>query len=89
LFLFLLKEFCQHLKQVIDSKGSAAMVFAINESYKVVDMQKWSDKTIMGKGLKVPMLLIFLYSLVKDLYTFSQQKQKKVTEKEKVKKTFQ
>jgi len=72
---------------VIDSKGSIAMVFAINESYKVVDMQKWSDKTIMAKGLKLPVSLLLLYSLVKDP-TFSKQKQK-VKEKEKVKKTFQ
>jgi len=52
-------------------------------------MQKWSDKTIMAKGLEVPMSLLLLYSLVKDLYTFSQQRQKKVKEKEEVKTTFQ
>jgi len=55
--LFLFKEVCQHLKQVTDSKGSIAMVFATDEGCTVVDMQKRSEKTKMAKGLKVLMSL--------------------------------
>ena len=55
---FRFKEVCQHLKEVTDSKGSIAMVFAVDESCNIADMQKRSDKTKMAKGLKVPVMLL-------------------------------
>ena len=34
------------------------MVFAVDESCNIVDMEKRSDKTKMAKGLQVPMMLL-------------------------------